>query len=110
MKLSFAFPFYGTEVDTVTVTSAGAVLIGDPSIDDGVMVLPSHVAAFLTSMPREAKDTVEFADSRCTIAIVQKWAKRRALGCEKSLPGPAWLFLSKTGPPFRPYLNVILWN
>ena len=110
MKLSFAFPFYGTEVDTVTVTSAGAVLIGDPSIDDGVMVLPSHVAAFLTSMPREAKDTVEFADSRCTIAIVQKWAKRRALGCEKSLPGPARLFLSKTGPPFRPYLNVFLWN
>ena len=66
VNLSFAFPFYGTEVDTVTVTSAGAVLIGDSNFDDGVMVLPSHVAAFLTSMPREAKDTVEFTDSRCT--------------------------------------------
>lgn len=64
MKLSFAFPFYGTEVDTVTVSSAGAVLIGDSNFDDGVMVLPSHVAAFLTSMPKEAKDTVEFADFR----------------------------------------------
>ena len=69
MNLSFAFPFYGTEVDTVTVTSAGAVLIGDSNLYDGIMVLPSHVAAFLTSMPREAKDTVEFTDSRCTINI-----------------------------------------
>ena len=64
MNLSFAFPFYGTEVETVTVTSAGAVLIGDSNFDAGVMVLPSHVAAFLTSMPKEAKDTVEFADFR----------------------------------------------
>ena len=64
MKLSFAFPFFGTEVDTLTVSSAGAVLIGDSDLDDGSMILPSHVAAFLTSMPRETKDTVEFADSR----------------------------------------------
>ena len=64
MKLSFAFPFFGTEVDTLTVSSAGAVLIGDSDLDDGGMILPSHVAAFLTSMPRESKDTVEFADSR----------------------------------------------
>ena len=64
MKLSFAFPFFGTEVDTLTVSSAGAVLIGDSDHDDGGMILPSHVAAFLTSMPRETKDSVEFADSR----------------------------------------------
>ena len=32
----------------------------------------------------------------------QRWAKRRALGCEKFLPGPAWLLLSNTGPPFSP--------
>ena len=64
MKLSFAFPFFGTEVDTLTVSSAGAVLIGHSDLVNGGMVLPSHVAAFLTSMPRESKDTVEFADSR----------------------------------------------
>ena len=51
-------------MDAVTVTSAGAVLIGDSNFEDGVMALPSHVAAFLTSMPREPKDSVEFADSR----------------------------------------------
>ena len=31
---------------------------------------------------------------------VQRWAKRQALGCEKILPGPAWLLLSKICKPF----------
>ena len=35
---------------------------------------------------------------------LQRWTKRLALGCEKFLPGLAWLFLSKTGPPFSPSL------
>ena len=38
-----------------------------------------------------------------------KSAKRWALGCEKILPCPAWLLLSKTGPPFSPYL-YIMWT
>ena len=33
---------------------------------------------------------------------LQRWAKRRALGCEKFQPGSDWLLLSKTGPPFSP--------
>ena len=33
-------------------------------------------------------------------STVQGFTKRWALGCEKCLPGPAWLLLSKTGPPF----------
>ena len=36
--------------------------------------------------------------------VVQRWTKRRALGWEKFLPGPAWLLLSETGPPFSPSL------
>ena len=35
---------------------------------------------------------------------VQRCTKRWALGCKKFLPGPAWLLLSKTGPPFGPSL------
>ena len=31
---------------------------------------------------------------------MQSFTKRRALGCEKFLPGHAWLLLSKTVPPF----------
>ena len=31
---------------------------------------------------------------------VQRWAKRQALGCEKILPGPAWLLLNKLCPLF----------
>ena len=30
---------------------------------------------------------------------IQSWAKNVSLGCENFLPGPAWLLLSKTGPP-----------
>ena len=40
---------------------------------------------------------------------IQGSAKRWALGCENFLPGPAWLLLSKTGPPFSPYL-YIMWT
>ena len=32
----------------------------------------------------------------------------RALGCEKFLPGPAWVVLSKTGPPFSGTLYASL--
>ena len=38
---------------------------------------------------------------------IQKWAKKRTLGCEKFQPGPAWLLLSKTSPPFSPSLCVL---
>ena len=37
---------------------------------------------------------------------IQRWAKRWALGCEIFLPGPAWLLLSKSGPPFSLSLYV----
>ena len=40
---------------------------------------------------------------------IQGSAKRWALGCENFLPCPAWLLLSKTGPPFSPYL-YIMWT
>ena len=33
--------------------------------------------------------------------FLQSWSKRRALGCEKLLPGPAWLLLSNAGPAVR---------
>ena len=36
---------------------------------------------------------------------LQRWVKRRALGCEKLLPDPAWLLLSETGPTFSPPLH-----
>ena len=36
--------------------------------------------------------------------LVQRCAKRRALGCEELLPGPAWLLLSNAGPPISPSL------
>ena len=35
---------------------------------------------------------------------LQGSTKRWALGCVKFLAGPAWLLLSKTGPPFSPSL------
>ena len=38
------------------------------------------------------------------ICSIQRWPIRRALGCEKFLPDPAWLLLSKTGPSFSPSL------
>ena len=38
------------------------------------------------------------------VRSVQRWAQRWALGCRTFLPGPAWLMLSKTGPPFSPFL------
>ena len=41
----------------------------------------------------------------CLNHTVQRWAKRRTLGCEKCLPSPAWLLLSKTGPSFCPSLK-----
>ena len=34
----------------------------------------------------------------------QRWAKRWSLGCEKFQPGLGWLLLSKTGPPFSPFV------
>ena len=34
--------------------------------------------------------------------VVQRWAKRWALGCEKFLLCPAWLLLSKTCPSLSP--------
>ena len=34
------------------------------------------------------------------------FTKRRALGCVKFLPGPAWLLLSEPGPPFSASLYV----
>ena len=36
----------------------------------------------------------------CTYRILHGFTKRWAQGCVKFLPGPAWLLLSKTGPPF----------
>ena len=33
---------------------------------------------------------------------LQRWTKRWAQGCEKCMLGPAWLLLSKTGPPSSP--------
>ena len=39
---------------------------------------------------------------------IQRWTKRWALGCEKFLPGPAWLLLSRPCPPFSPSLYIVL--
>ena len=39
---------------------------------------------------------------------VQSFTKRWALGCVKFLPGPAWLVLSKTGPPFSASLYRVV--
>ena len=39
---------------------------------------------------------------------LQGFSKRRAPGCEKFLPCPAWVVLSKTGPPFSGALYFIL--
>ena len=38
--------------------------------------------------------------------LVQRWNLMWTLGCEKILPGAAWLLLSKTGPPFSPSLGL----
>ena len=40
---------------------------------------------------------------RCSVSVERR-TKRLALGFEKLLPGPAWLSLGKTGPPFSPSL------
>ena len=42
------------------------------------------------------------------LTIVKRWTKRRALGYKKFLNGPASLLLSKTGPPFSPYLQNLV--
>jgi hypothetical protein len=66
VSLSFSFPFFGTDVDSVTIVSAGVVLIGSPMHDDedeDEMQVPSHIAPFLTSLPREPRDTVEYKDA-----------------------------------------------
>ena len=34
------------------------------------------------------------------LLFILRWTIRWVLGCEKFLPGPAWLLLSKTGSPF----------
>ena len=76
----------------------------------------SHVASKLQQMRGASRETLSSAatalsadstittehDQRVSTATftVQRWTKRWALGCEKFLPGPAWLLLSKTGPPF----------
>ena len=46
------------------------------------------------------RDLLQIQDS------IQGFTKRWALGCEKFLPGPAWLLLSKTGPPFSASMYV----
>ena len=44
----------------------------------------------------------------CNLQVyVQGFTKRWTLGCEKFLPGLAWLLLSVTGPPFSPYLCTV---
>ena len=36
----------------------------------------------------------------------QRWTIVWALGCEKFLPGPAWLLLSETGPPLSASMYI----
>ena len=43
----------------------------------------------------------------CTDWCVRGFTKRWALGCVKFIPDPAWLLLSKTGPPFSASLYKI---
>ena len=38
---------------------------------------------------------------------VQGSTRRRALGCKKFLPSPAWVVLSKTGPHFSGALYIL---
>ena len=52
---------------------------------------------FAHSIPDFATSPSQFSWDRKNI---QGSTKRRALGCEKFPPGPAWLLFSKTGPPF----------
>ena len=42
----------------------------------------------------------ETTQTQVLLLCVQRWAKRWAQGCKKFLTGPAWLLLSRTGPPF----------
>ena len=46
--------------------------------------------------------------SFAVLTVLQRWTKtkRWALGCEKYPPGPAWLLLSETGPPFSGFLKA----
>ena len=70
------------------------------------VVAMAHVAHAATALQSTNKDK-----DKATVADLQKvrvilvrflrgFTKRWALGCEKFLLGPAWLLLSKTGPPF----------
>ena len=48
----------------------------------------------------EIRVTIAYRENPILAFYIQGTTKRRALGCENFLPGPAWLLLSKTGPPF----------
>ena len=62
-------------------------------------------------IPLEEKEEIEEPGAPLMmIKSLQRWTKRWTLGCEKFLPGPAGLLLSKTGPPFSPSLYSVVYK
>ena len=62
---------------------------------------PEHITSL--GMVRR---TLKHLQARTAYRSVQSFTNRWALGCEKFMPGRAWLLISKTGPPFRASLYV----
>ena len=52
------------------------------------------------------KASVQLNTEAEQVRNIQRWTLLWTLGCEKFLPGLAWLLLSKTGPLFSPSLYV----
>ena len=56
---------------------------------------------------KSGKATLQY-NKRCRLKVsyhgIQRWAKSRALGCEKFMVGSARMLLCKTGPPYSPSL------
>ena len=56
--MSFSFPFFGRKINKFTVTTAGALLLGN---SDAEIPTPSHIAPFLSNFP-PGNDRVRFTD------------------------------------------------
>ena len=77
--------------------------------------LVTNIEQIVSQILNKSCNTLEI---KCRVAIcprvlynqiyVKVQVKERSLSCEKILPGSAWLMLSKTGPPFTPFLHVIV--
>ena len=57
IDLSFPFPLFGGVHRQLTVSTAGALLTGNP---DDVTPMPSHIAPFLSHMTPNERDTTIF--------------------------------------------------